>query len=952
MPERGPPVAVARHRGRRTRGLIALAAALTLLAFAGVTPSAGAATAAQQLAALPTIQPFNGETTSTSQFASRWSAFHFALGKGGDTAAGWRSSNAFPNVNGAFYTTSSYTATGGGAAAAVTLGVNPEATSRSFSLWLDARDEAGGARSGYELRFTFTAEETYTVELVKWVANTPTVLATQRNVTFNEGDAFAILDEGPVVSAWTNTGSGFTQLLRASDATFNSGSVGLSGNSNVESLTNFRAGVLTPTTVGQQIASLPTIQPFNGEGTSVSQFGSRWSLFHFALAKGSDTARGWSSVNAFPNVNGAFYNAVTYSGSAAAVATLALGPEATSRSFSLWLDARDEAGGVRSGYELRFTVTAEETYTVELMKWVVGVSTVLATQRNVAFVEGDAFAILDQGGTVSAWTNTGSGFAQLLSASDTAFSSGSVGLSTNSNAAFLTAFQAGQLPPAAPTLTRTTPASGADNNAPFIVGTAGSGTTVKLYTSATCSGSPIATGTASALASPGLQVSLADNTTTTFYATATDPLNNVSDCSTGISYTERTVPGGIAAGLASLPQLDAFATPENPLSGGGRWTQLAWARERGQVAGRGTLGGWGPVEGFPVVNGAYWNPTSFTDSGTGTAVAATLSVGTQAAERWFSLWLDTPEPALVQSGYELRFTNVDNANSYDVTLSKWVSGVRTTLATVRGSTLAPQSSFALVDTGATLSAWADTGSGYRQLLTTTDTTFSRGYVGIEGAGNITRVRQFRAGVPVQSETSAKLGSLPIVEAFATEENPLSGGGRWTQNSFAATPGRVAGSGTSGGWGPGSSFPTANGAFWNAARYADEGSGAAVAGTLSAGPSSNERWFSLWLDLVEPERAQNGYELRFTQTATANTYNVTLSKWVSGARTTLATASGYAFAPQSSFALVDKGGTVSAWVDTGSGFAQLLSASDATFSRGYAGIEGAGNITRIRNFRVG
>jgi len=74
--------------------------------------------------------------------------------------------------------------------------------------------------------------------------------------------------------------------------------------------------------------------------------------------------------------------------------------------------------------------------------------------------------------------------------------------------------------------------------------------------------------------------------------------------------------------------------------------------------------------------------------------------------------------------------------------------------------------------------------------------------------------------------------------------------------------------------------------------------------------------------------------------------------VAGIRTVLATASSQAFALQSSFALVDKGGTVSVWTEAGSGFTQLLSAGDATYSSGYAGIEGAGNITRIRNFRAG
>ncbi|HMJ03453.1 MAG TPA: hypothetical protein VK506_10955 [Conexibacter sp.] len=705
-------------------------------------------------------------------------------------------------------------------------------------------------------------------------------------------------------------------------------------------------------TVAQQLASLPTIQPFNAEATSLSQFGSRWSAFHFAVEKGTETSRGWSPAWAYPNVNGAFYSTASYTaayGGVAAVATMAVNPETQSRYFSLWVDATDEVGGRKSGYELRFTFTAEETYTVELMKWATGVQTVLASQRNVTFNEGNAFAIVDQGGTVSAWSNTGSGFTQLLTASDTAFNSGSVGLSAASNFVALTAFKAGQLAPAAPSLTRTNPASGADNNSPFVIGTATSGTTVNLYTSATCRGSPVATGTAASLAASGLQVRVADNTTTDFYASATDNLSNVSDCSAGISYTERTA-SGIGGALASLPQLDAFATAENPLSGGGRWTQLSWARHPGRVAGSGTSGGWGPYNAFPTVHGAYWNPTSFADAGDGVAVAATLSISPSATERYFSLWLGMSEPGRAQSGYELRFTNVNGANSYDVTLSKWVSGTTTVLARQSGYTLAPQSSFALVDVGGTVSAWIDSGAGYGQLLSASDSTYSRGHAGIEGAGNITRVRQFRAGA-LSSETGAMLANQPVVEAFATEQFPLSGGGRWTQLSWASHPGWVSGSGTFGGWGPWEAFPTVHGAYWNPTTYGDGGSGAAVAATLSVSPELTERWFSLWLDMPEPGRAQSGYELRFTQTATANTYDVTLSKWVSGTRTVLARQSGYAFALQRSFALVDIGGTVSAWIDSGAGFAQLLSASDSTYSRGHAGIEGAGNITRIRNFRA-
>ena len=50
--------------------------------------------------------------------------------------------------------------------------------------------------------------------------------------------------------------------------------------------------------------------------------------------------------------------------------------------------------------------------------------------------------------------------------------------------------------------------------------------------------------------------------------------------------------------------------------------------------------------------------------------------------------------------------------------------------------------------------------------------------------------------------------------------------------------------------------------------------------------------------------------------------------------------------------VDQGSTVSAWTNTGSGFSQLLSASDSAFSGGKSAVEGSGNITRLKNFKVG
>jgi hypothetical protein len=105
--------------------------------------------------------------------------------------------------------------------------------------------------------------------------------------------------------------------------------------------------------------------------------------------------------------------------------------------------------------------------------------------------------------------------------------------------------------PAAPTITGTDPASPANDNAPKVKGSAESRSTVRVYESANCSGSVAAEGSAASFGSPGLTVSVADNTTTQLSATATDDADNTSSCSNSISYTEVTPPPPPLRGIAA-----------------------------------------------------------------------------------------------------------------------------------------------------------------------------------------------------------------------------------------------------------------------------------------------------------------------------------------------------------------------------------------------------------------
>ncbi|MEZ5102199.1 MAG: choice-of-anchor Q domain-containing protein [Thermoleophilia bacterium] len=92
--------------------------------------------------------------------------------------------------------------------------------------------------------------------------------------------------------------------------------------------------------------------------------------------------------------------------------------------------------------------------------------------------------------------------------------------------------------PASPASVVLAPASPANENSVRISGTAEAGSTVRVYGSSACSGTPLASGTAAEFASPGLVVAVTDDGTTTLYVTATDAAGNVSACAGPFAYVE------------------------------------------------------------------------------------------------------------------------------------------------------------------------------------------------------------------------------------------------------------------------------------------------------------------------------------------------------------------------------------------------------------------------------
>jgi hypothetical protein len=114
------------------------------------------------------------------------------------------------------------------------------------------------------------------------------------------------------------------------------------------------------------------------------------------------------------------------------------------------------------------------------------------------------------------------------------------------------------LAPPGPTLVRTDPESPGAATSVKVIGGESVKAAIKLYATVNCSGEPVATGTSAQLKEPGIAVSVAAGSTTTFHATA-EAEGFVSPCSGEVTYRQRSEEssgggGGGGGGLRALPQ--------------------------------------------------------------------------------------------------------------------------------------------------------------------------------------------------------------------------------------------------------------------------------------------------------------------------------------------------------------------------------------------------------------
>ncbi len=155
-----------------------------------------------------------------------------------------------------------------------------------------------------------------------------------------------------------------------------------------------------------------------------------------------------------------------------------------------------------------------------------------------------------------------------LSQGSHAFSVKAIDAAGNESAVVSRSFMVDTRAPAAPVIAATVPGSPANANAPRAKGSAEAAATVRLYKTAGCTGAAAAVGAAGAFASTGLEITVADNTTTRLRATATDAAGNTSSCSAARTYVEdsrapeTTISGGPSGSTEEPSPTFSFSASE------------------------------------------------------------------------------------------------------------------------------------------------------------------------------------------------------------------------------------------------------------------------------------------------------------------------------------------------------------------------------------------------------
>jgi glycosyl hydrolase family 26 len=366
-------------------------------------------------------------------------------------------------------------------------------------------------------------------------------------------------DNGDTLTAWKGTSSSLTSFLSASDSTYSAGYPGIEASGNISLSLDFRASSFSKA----KLMALPIRDDLHRSENPLSN-GGKWSKTLAAEKIGGvwNNPEWWLGYGSWAGTfSSAYWNSETFSdpNNGVGVAATMTVPPGNGEWMAVYLHGTNLDQTSQTKYEARWLGTETAgTYTLEITKVTSSTRTVLVS-RSATLEKGSMIALTAKQGGLRLWAGKPPNPAPMLSANESSLTSGYAGISAYGAMPTADNFRAGYLildptPPAAPTVSGVSPSSPANNNSPKVTGSAEAGSTVRLYTNSTCTGAAAATGTAAAFTSPGIAATVADNTTTTFYATATDAAANVSPCSsTSVTYTEDSTPPAVPTVSSTNP---------------------------------------------------------------------------------------------------------------------------------------------------------------------------------------------------------------------------------------------------------------------------------------------------------------------------------------------------------------------------------------------------------------
>ena len=203
--------------------------------------------------------------------------------------------------------------------------------------------------------------------------------------------------------------------------------------------------------LGSGILGVPILDDFDRKELPIAN--GKWAKTGWTEEIGSSWRRKWHGYGAtLGNRSGAYWKGAVFSdsnGPVVTVATLGTGPiyeRWPNEYLSLWLDMPDPNKVRRAGYEVRFKGArrTDSAYAVELSKWVSGTRTVLAKAEGVSLPVDTKFALSETRGSLAVWVGN-SKLTRILSATDSAYRGGYVGIEANRGEGTAYNFRAGNV---------------------------------------------------------------------------------------------------------------------------------------------------------------------------------------------------------------------------------------------------------------------------------------------------------------------------------------------------------------------------------------------------------------------------------------------------------------------------------------------------------------------------